>query len=90
MKSADVKVRPDSLTVIRNDKDEIIGSISINGGGELQQNRTKLIAKAINSYELLVEALKMIHVELDNGRDDKAKELACDAYYKATKEVSYG
>ena len=90
MKSVELKVRPDSLTVIRDDKDEVIGNISINGVGELQQNRTKLIAKAINSYELLIDALKMIHLELDNGGADKAKELASDAYYRATKEVSYG
>jgi hypothetical protein len=85
----ELKVLPDSLTVIRDDRDEVIGNISVNGVGELQQNRTKHIAKAINSYELLIDALMMIHVELDNDGAEKAKQLASEAYYKATKEVSY-
>ncbi|HTB32789.1 MAG TPA: hypothetical protein VK808_12225 [Bacteroidia bacterium] len=90
MEYLELKVLPESPTVIMNDKDEVIGNISVNGVGEVQKNRTKHIAKAINSYELLIDALMMIHLELDNGGADKAKELACDAYYKATKEVRYG
>jgi hypothetical protein len=90
MEYLELKVLPESPTLIMNDRDEILGSISVNGVGEVLQTRTNHIARAINGYTILLDAFIEIFAELDRDEIAKAKHIASEAYYKATKGVKYG
>ena len=50
MEYLELKVPDESPTVIMNDKDEVIGNISVQGDGEVAKTRVKHIGGAINGY----------------------------------------
>jgi hypothetical protein len=90
MEYLELKVLPESPTIIRNDKDEEIATILIHGSQAVRENRISQISKAINGYEVLLDAMILIFAELDRDELDKAKRIATEAYYNATKGVKNG
>jgi len=90
MEYLELKVLPETPTVIRNDKDGEFATILIHGNSDTWENKIQHVAKTINGYDVLLDAMIMIFAELDRDELDKAKRLATEAYYKATKGVKCG
>jgi hypothetical protein len=90
MEYLELKVLPESPTIIRNDKDEEIATILIHGSRDMREGRIKHIATTINGYDVLLDAMILIFAELDRDELDNAKRIATEAYYNATKGVKNG
>lgn len=90
MEYLELKVLPESPTIIRNDKDEEIATVLVHGSSTTRENRILYIGNAINGYDVLLDAMILIFAELDRDELDKAKRIATEAYYNATKGVKNG